>query len=69
MISLVISVTSHIAIKLNFRWIVYQKHVTNTGKFVVLHVVVIHKFSYPLVYTWPDHLIPGLIFFPGNYNT
>jgi len=20
-------------------------------------------------YTWADHLIPGLIFFPGNYNT
>jgi hypothetical protein len=19
--------------------------------------------------TWADHLIPGLIFFPGNYNT
>ena len=21
------------------------------------------------LYTWADHLIPGLIFFPGNYNT
>jgi len=21
------------------------------------------------VHTWADHLIPGLIFFPGNYNT
>ena len=21
------------------------------------------------VCTWADHLIPGLIFFPGNYNT
>jgi len=24
---------------------------------------------YAITYTWADHLIPGLIFFPGDYNT
>ena len=49
-LSLAISITSYMAIQLKFTRSVYQKHVTNTVKFFVLHIVVIHNFSYLSVY-------------------
>ena len=44
-------------------------HKYKTRNSTDLHLPSVNKTKfYKGPHTWADHLIPGLIFFPGNYN-